>query len=86
VTALLLLQNVRRYSIKSAIFNFAAAWKGMKTMTLANGWAKLLQDTEPKYDFKGFETFDFHAIFRGQGTMFVKVTLNMTTVIQVIKF
>jgi hypothetical protein len=31
------LQNLRGYSIKSATFNFAAAWKEMKTTTLANG-------------------------------------------------
>jgi hypothetical protein len=56
------LQNLRGYSIKSAIFNSAAAWKEIKTTTLANGWTKLLQDTEPENDFNGFETSDFHAI------------------------
>jgi hypothetical protein len=43
----------------SAIFNFAAAWKEMKTTTLANGWTKLLQDMEPENYFKGFKTFQF---------------------------
>jgi hypothetical protein len=59
------LQNLRRYSIKSAILNFAAAWKEMKTMTLANGWTKLLQ--EPENDFRGLETSDFHAIIKRVG-------------------
>jgi hypothetical protein len=54
------LHSLCRYSIKSTIFNFAAAaWKEMKTMTSANGWTKLLQDTEPENDFTGFETSDF---------------------------
>jgi hypothetical protein len=52
------LQNLREYSIKSIIFNSAAAWKEMKTTTLPNGWTKLLQDTEPENNFKGFETSD----------------------------
>jgi hypothetical protein len=46
------LQNLHEYSIKSTIFNFAAAWKEMKTMTLANGWTKLLHDMEPENDSK----------------------------------
>jgi hypothetical protein len=61
------LQNLRGYSIKSAIFNFAAAWKEMKTTTLANGWTKLLQDMEPENHFKGFETSDFQAIMKRSG-------------------
>jgi hypothetical protein len=39
----------------------------MKTTILTNGWTKLLQDTEPKNDFKGFETSDFHAIIKRAG-------------------
>jgi hypothetical protein len=61
------LQNLRGYSIKSAISNFAAAWKEMKTTALATGWTKVLQDTEPENDFKGFETSDFHAIMKRAG-------------------
>jgi hypothetical protein len=61
------LQNLRRYSIKSTIFNFAAAWKEMKTMTLPNGWTKLLQDMEPENNFRGFETSNFHAIIMRAG-------------------
>jgi hypothetical protein len=62
-----MLQNFHGYSIKSAIFNFAAAWKEMKTMTSANGWTKLLQDTEPENDFKGFETSNFNIIIKRAG-------------------
>jgi hypothetical protein len=36
----------------------------MKTTTLANGWTKLLQDTGPESDFKGFEKSDFHAVIK----------------------
>jgi hypothetical protein len=67
-----MLQNLRRYG---SIFNFAAAWKEMKTMTLSNGWTKLLQAMEPENDFKGFKTSDFHAIIN-RAVMLVKVTLN----------
>ena len=31
----------------------------MKETTLANGWTQLLNGTELKYDFRGFETSDF---------------------------
>jgi hypothetical protein len=57
------LQNLRGYSIKSAIFTFAAAWK-MKTTTLAIGWTKSLQDTEHENDFKGSH---FYAIIKRVG-------------------
>jgi hypothetical protein len=53
-----MLQNLCGYSIKSAIFNSAAAWKEMKTTILANVWTKLLQDTKPENDFIGFKTSD----------------------------
>jgi hypothetical protein len=39
----------------------------MKTMSLANGWTKLLQNMEPENDFKGFKTSDFHAIIKRAG-------------------
>jgi hypothetical protein len=39
----------------------------MKTTTLANGWTKLLQDTGPESNFKGFEASDFHAIIKRAG-------------------
>jgi hypothetical protein len=39
----------------------------MKTTTLANEWTKLLQDTEPENDFKGYETSNFHAMIKRAG-------------------
>jgi hypothetical protein len=39
----------------------------MKTTTLANGWTKLLEDTERENDFEGFETSDFHAVLKRAG-------------------
>jgi hypothetical protein len=39
----------------------------MKTTTLANGWTKLLQDTKPENDFKGFKTSDFYVIIKRAG-------------------
>ncbi|KAG7168689.1 Tigger transposable element-derived protein 7-like 44, partial [Homarus americanus] len=53
------LQNLRNYDIKAAIFNWAAAWKDVKVLTLANGWKKLLQDVDLADDFEGFEVADY---------------------------
>jgi hypothetical protein len=39
----------------------------MKTTTLANEWTKLLQDTKPENDFKGFETSDSQTIIKRAG-------------------
>jgi hypothetical protein len=79
----------RKYSIKFAIFNFAAARKEMKPTTLANGWTKLLKDTERENDFKGFETSDFHAVIKRAGDDVsesdVEQWLDNETVIQGIK-
>ncbi|XP_066965477.1 tigger transposable element-derived protein 7-like [Macrobrachium rosenbergii] len=50
------------YNLKSVIFTVAAAWKTVKTNTLANAWKKLLYDDEIEYDFEGFEAKDFHRI------------------------
>ncbi|KAG7170183.1 Tigger transposable element-derived protein 7-like 50, partial [Homarus americanus] len=53
------LQNLRNYDIKAAIFNWAAAWKDVKVLTLANGWKKLLQNVDLADDFEGFEVADY---------------------------
>jgi hypothetical protein len=59
---------LHEYSIKSTVFNFAAAWKEIKTTTLANGWTKLLQDTEPENDFMRFQDIRFtHNHKEGRG-------------------
>ncbi|XP_042230039.1 tigger transposable element-derived protein 7-like [Homarus americanus] len=56
------LANIKKYNLKSAIFNFAAAWKDVKISTLDNSWKKLLLDTEPELDFEGFEVTNFHCV------------------------
>lgn len=43
----LTLQNLKNYSIKSAIFNFAAAWNEVKASTLENGWNNLFRSESP---------------------------------------
>lgn len=62
------LASLRNYNIKSAIHNFADAWKNCKTTTLANAWKKLLYDADvPVVDFTGFESNDFITAFRKAG-------------------
>ena len=34
------INNIKSYNIKSAIYNFASAWKDMKMTTLSNLWKK----------------------------------------------
>ncbi|KAK3851778.1 hypothetical protein Pcinc_041599 [Petrolisthes cinctipes] len=53
------LGNMKKYTLKSAIFNWATAWKDVKTSTLENGWKRLLSGEEPVVDFEGFEATDF---------------------------
>ena len=53
------LTSVKKYSIKSAIFNLAASWKDVKLTTLSNSWNKLLHNTDPELDFEGFQASDF---------------------------
>lgn len=40
------LQTEWAYSMKSAIFKFAAAWNELKTTTLVNGYKRLLNEVE----------------------------------------
>lgn len=53
------LQNLKSYSLKSAIFNFAAAWKEVKMQTLENGWKNLLDDEDAELDLEGLEVTDY---------------------------
>ena len=55
------------YTIKSAIFNFVNSWKDLKISTLANSWKKLLINTDPDYDFEGFEATDFYHVLQHAG-------------------
>ena len=49
------LQNIKAYNIRSAIFNWAAAWSSMKQSTFANAWKHLLNGSAADQDFGGFE-------------------------------
>ena len=52
--------NMKTCNIKSAIYNFASAWKDVKMTTLSNSWKELILDEDPDLDFAGFELNDFH--------------------------
>ena len=53
------LANIKRYNIRSAIFNFAAAWQDLRPSVLANSWKKLLEDVNTETNFEGLEAGDF---------------------------
>ena len=61
------LNNLRRYDINSAIYNWAGAWKDVPPKTIENAWSRLLRGTEVDYNFHGFEVDDFHARFCESG-------------------
>lgn len=53
------LENLKAYNIKSAIYNFAEAWKKVPMTTLRNAWCKLLKTPKTPataHDFEGFRT------------------------------
>ncbi|KAG0729699.1 Tigger transposable element-derived protein 7 [Chionoecetes opilio] len=56
----LTLDNLRKYDLKSVIFNLARAWKDVSASTLSNGWNRLICGTDPVIEFEGFETANFH--------------------------
>ena len=56
------LRNIWIYNIKSAIFNFASAWKDQKLTTLSNSLKKIMLDEDPDLDFAGFEPNDFQQL------------------------
>jgi hypothetical protein len=60
------LQNIRNYNLKSAIFNFAAAFKAASISSLANGWRKLLHDMDAKLQSEGFEVDDYKAMTKNE--------------------
>ena len=61
------LEDIRNYTIKFAIFNFANSWKNLKISTLANSWKNLLINADPDYDFEGFEATDFYHVLQHAG-------------------
>jgi hypothetical protein len=54
------LQNLRNYTLKSEIFNIAAASKAVKSQTLKNGWKQLSNNMDADLQFEGCEVSDFH--------------------------
>ena len=61
------LANLKAYNLKSAIFNFATAWKNISATTLANAWKPLLRGEEEIEDFTGFEVADFRKDLQNAG-------------------
>ena len=59
----LTLENLRKYDLRSVLHNISRAWYDVPKSTLANGWNRLLHDTDPVVDFGGFEATDFHRQF-----------------------
>ncbi|XP_069159451.1 tigger transposable element-derived protein 7-like [Procambarus clarkii] len=65
------LQNLKNYTIKEAIYNWAKVWSELKESTLKNSWEKLLTSTvsneeDAETDFEGF-TDEIHGMFRNAG-------------------
>ncbi|KAG0720049.1 Tigger transposable element-derived protein 7 [Chionoecetes opilio] len=56
----LTLDNLRKYDLKSVIFNLTRAWKDVSARSLSNGWNCLICGTDPVIEYEGFETADFH--------------------------
>ena len=70
-----MLNNIKAYKLRSALYNFSAAWKKVKILTLANCWEKLLLDDGSGLDFEGFEPLDFHSMLHvgGEGEVTLEV-------------
>ena len=66
------LENLKNYNVRNAVFNLAEAWNQVSVLTLANGWKKLLNDTDVSVDFTGFEPEDFLNAFHRAGAMDVR--------------
>lgn len=61
------LANLKAYNLKSAIFNFATAWKNISAATLANAWKPLLRGEEELEDFTGFDVADIRKDLQDAG-------------------
>ncbi|XP_069170795.1 jerky protein homolog-like [Procambarus clarkii] len=65
------LPNLKNYTIKEAVYNWAKVWSELKESTLKNSWKKLLTSTvrneeDEEMDFEGF-TDEIHGMFRNAG-------------------
>ena len=53
------LANIKNYNIRSAIYNFAAAWQDLKVPVLSNSWKRLIADEDTEVNFEGCQAEDF---------------------------
>uniref|UniRef100_A0A0P4WKS8 DDE-1 domain-containing protein n=1 Tax=Scylla olivacea TaxID=85551 RepID=A0A0P4WKS8_SCYOL len=61
------LTNIKNYSLKAAIFNFADAWRDMPQSTLTNSWKRLLSNSDVQWEMEGIEVADFLKTFTAVG-------------------
>ncbi|XP_066950831.1 tigger transposable element-derived protein 7-like [Macrobrachium rosenbergii] len=55
------LEDLPKYLVKPAIYNFAGAWKGITLEALSHSWNCILNGEETIMDFQGFNIEDFCA-------------------------
>ena len=67
------LKIIKMCNTKSAIYNFASAWKNVKMIALSNSWRKLMLDEDADLDFAGFEPNDGHQALLHAGEIDVSV-------------
>ena len=58
------LANIKNYNIRSAIYNFAAAWQDLKVPVLSNSWKRLIADEDTEVNFEGCQAEDFLGLLR----------------------
>lgn len=65
------LENLKNYTVKRAIYNWAKVWSEVRESTLKNSWKKLLTSTvrNEEYEEMDFEGFidEIHGMFRNAG-------------------
>ena len=61
------LANIKNYNIRSAIYNFAAAWRDLKVPVLSNSWKRLIADEDTEVNFKRCQAEDFLSLPRRGG-------------------
>ena len=59
--------NIKNYNIRSAIYNFAAAWQDLKVPVLSNSWKRLIADEDTEVNFEGCQAEDFLSLLRRGG-------------------
>ena len=71
------LANIKNYNIRSAIYNFAAAWQDLKVPDLSNSWKRLIADEDTEVNFEGCQAEDFLGLLRRGGE--VSISINDIT-------